>query len=165
MNNRGVFNMQPLPAPTFQVPLRHPPWIGGRRPIGAVRGISSMTESYALVDRTRSSLFKIGPNAAQLPIVFLRSSQNQSLLFFAGFLAIPLARQSSLDAALLAGLEVVGVPLDFLDDVLLLNLALKPAQRILERLAFLNANLGQNPHLQTCLQKAPTIILESRVAA
>jgi hypothetical protein len=35
------------------------------------------------------------------------------------------------------------VTLDFLDDVLLLNLALKPAQCIFERLAFLNANLCQ----------------------
>jgi hypothetical protein len=35
------------------------------------------------------------------------------------------------------------VTLDFLDDVLLLNLALKPAQCIFERLAFLYANLCQ----------------------
>jgi hypothetical protein len=35
------------------------------------------------------------------------------------------------------------VTLDFLDDVLLLNLPLKPAQRIFERFAFLNTNLRQ----------------------
>jgi hypothetical protein len=38
------------------------------------------------------------------------------------------------------------VTLDFLDDVLLLYLPLKTAQRIFERLAFLNANFRQmNP--------------------
>jgi hypothetical protein len=35
------------------------------------------------------------------------------------------------------------VTLNFLDDVLLLYLPLEPAQRIFERLAFLNANLCQ----------------------
>jgi hypothetical protein len=35
------------------------------------------------------------------------------------------------------------VALDFLDDVLLLYLPLEPAQRVFERLAFLNANLCQ----------------------
>jgi len=63
---------------------------------------------------------------------------------FTSLLAIPLARQSRLYAFLLAGLQVVGVTLDFLDDVLLLNLPLKPAQRIFERFAFLNTNLRQN---------------------
>src|ERR1035437_4600935 len=55
---------------------------------------------------------------------------------FTSLLAIPLARQSRLYAFLLAGLQVVGVTLDFLDDVLLLYLPLKPAQRIFERFAF-----------------------------
>ena len=53
-----------------------------------------------------------------------------SILLFTSLLAIPLARQSCLDAALFTRFEVVGVTLNFLDDVLLLNLALKPAQRI-----------------------------------
>ena len=65
---------------------------------------------------------------------------------FASFLAIPLACQCCLHAALLTGLQVVGVTLDFLNDVLLLYLPLEPAQRILERLAFLYTNLCQkNP--------------------
>jgi hypothetical protein len=66
------------------------------------------------------------------------------ILLFAGLFAIALARQSSLHSALFAGLQVVGVTLDFLDDVLLLDLAFEPAQRILERLAFLYANLSQS---------------------
>jgi len=65
------------------------------------------------------------------------------ILLFTSLLAIPLARQSRLYAFLLAGLQVVGVTLDFLDDVLLLYLPLEAAQRIFERLAFLNANLRQ----------------------
>jgi len=67
-----------------------------------------------------------------------------SVLLFASLFTIPLARQSCLDAALLTGFQVVGVTLDFLDDVLLLYLPLEPAQRIFQRFAFLNANLSQN---------------------
>jgi hypothetical protein len=65
------------------------------------------------------------------------------ILLFTSLFTIPLARQRFLDAALLAGLEVEGVTLDFLDDVLLLHLTLKPAQCIFERFAFLHANFCQ----------------------
>ena len=51
----------------------------------------------------------------------------QLVLLFTSLLAIPLARQSCLDATLFTGLEVVGVTLYFLDDVFLLNLTLEPA--------------------------------------
>ena len=66
------------------------------------------------------------------------------VLLLAGLLTIPLARQGSLDATLFTGLQVVGMTLDFLDDVFLLNLALEPAQSVFERLAFLYANLCQS---------------------
>jgi hypothetical protein len=72
-----------------------------------------------------------------------RFSVPRLVLLFTSFLAIPLARQSRLYASFLTGFQVVGVTLDFLDDVFLLYLPLKPAQRIFERLAFLNANLCQ----------------------
>jgi hypothetical protein len=49
------------------------------------------------------------------------------VLLFASLLAIPLARQCCFDAALFTGLQVLGVTLDFLDNVFLLNLALEPA--------------------------------------
>ncbi len=62
---------------------------------------------------------------------------------FTSLLTIPLARQSCFYALLLAGLQIVGVTLDFLDDVLLLYLPLEPAQSIFERFAFLNTNLCQ----------------------
>ena len=67
----------------------------------------------------------------------------QLVLLFTSLLAIPLARQSCLDATLLAGLQVIGVTLHLFDDVLLLYLPLEPAQSIFQRLAFLNANLCQ----------------------
>jgi hypothetical protein len=67
----------------------------------------------------------------------------ESILLFASLLTVPLARQGCLDAALLAGLQVVGVTLYFLDDVLLLYLPLEPAQSVFQRFAFLNANLRQ----------------------
>ncbi len=80
--------------------------------------------------------------AASVAIYFLLPVLRLVLLF-ASLLAIPLARQSCLDAFLLTGLQVVGVTLDFLDDVFLLNLPLEPAKSIFQRLAFLNTNLCQ----------------------
>ena len=65
------------------------------------------------------------------------------VLLLASLLTIALTRQSGLHAALLTRLEIVGVTLDFLDDVLLLDLPFKAAQRIFERLAFLYTNFCQ----------------------
>ena len=65
------------------------------------------------------------------------------VLFLACLLAIALARQRFFDALALTGLQVKGVTLDFLDDVLLLYLPLKAAQCIFERLAFLHSNFCQ----------------------
>src|SRR5580658_5440541 len=67
----------------------------------------------------------------------------KSVSLFASLLAIPLACQCCLHATLFTGLQIVGVTLHFLDNVLLLYLPLKPAQSIFERLAFLYANLCQ----------------------
>jgi hypothetical protein len=75
----------------------------------------------------------------------------KSILLFTSLFTIPLACKGCLDAALLTGLQVIGVTLDFLDDVLRLYLPLEPAKRIFQRFAFLYANLSQNFHLQTCL--------------
>jgi len=80
------------------------------------------------------------------------------VLLFTSLLAIPLARQSCLDATLFTGFEVVGVTLYFLDNVFLLNLTLEPTQRILERLAFLYANLCQLSHTPKPANLALTII-------
>ena len=53
------------------------------------------------------------------------------LLLLAGLLTAPLARQSFLRASLLARLKVEGVPLDLLNNVLLLDLAFKTPQGVL----------------------------------
>ncbi len=84
----------------------------------------------------------------------------QSVLLFTSLLAIPLARQGCLDAALFARLQVVGVTLYFLDNVLLLYLALEPAQRILQRLAFLYTNFGQKFSTSKPARGAVIMILE-----
>src|SRR6185503_3950930 len=65
------------------------------------------------------------------------------ILLFTSLLAIPLACQCCFDTALLAGFQIIGMTLHFLDDVFLLYLAFKPAQCVLKRFAFLQANLGQ----------------------
>jgi len=54
-------------------------------------------------------------------------SVEKLVLLFASLLAIPLAGQRRLYTLLFAWLQVVGVTLDFLDDVFLLYLPLKPA--------------------------------------
>ena len=71
------------------------------------------------------------------------TNDSKLVSLFASLLAIPLACQCCFHAALLTGLQIVGVTFYFLDDVLLLYLPLKPAQRVFERLAFLYANLCQ----------------------
>ena len=65
------------------------------------------------------------------------------VLLFTSLFAAALARQRFLYALLLARLEVKGVTLDLLDDVLLLDLALETPQGVLKRLALLNANFCQ----------------------
>jgi hypothetical protein len=52
------------------------------------------------------------------------------ILLFTSLFAIPLASERLFYTTLFTGFQVEGVTLDFLDDVLLLNLTLKPAQRI-----------------------------------
>ena len=68
-----------------------------------------------------------GHPSGNRPLHFLVHGTEQLVLLFASLLAITLASQSRLYALLLARLQVVGVTLDFLDDVFLLNLPLKPA--------------------------------------
>jgi hypothetical protein len=78
------------------------------------------------------------------------------VLFLTSLFAITLAGQCGLDALLLARLQVVGVTLDFLDDVFLLNLTLETAQRIFERLAFLYTNFCQSIHTSKPAKGQPT---------
>jgi hypothetical protein len=65
------------------------------------------------------------------------------ILFLADLLAIAFASQRFFDALFLAGLQIEGMTLYFLDDVFGLNLALESPQCILKRFAFLYSNLCQ----------------------
>jgi hypothetical protein len=94
--------------------------------------------------------------------VALVTNNEKLVCFLTSLLTIPLACQRCLHALLFAGLQIVGVTLDFLDDVLLLNLPLKSAQRVFERLAFLYANLCQcntPPNLPSGSPMIPEICL------
>jgi hypothetical protein len=93
-------------------------------------------------------------------VVLLKIRRTALVLLFTSFLAIPLARQRFLYAALFARLQVEGVTLHFLNNVFLLDLALKPAQRIFKRFAFLNTNLCQKLHLQTVPARAYIVYRE-----
>lgn len=53
--------------------------------------------------------------------------ESSLILLFARFFAVPLACQSFLYPALLAGLQIEGVPLDFFNDVVLLDFPFEPA--------------------------------------
>src|ERR1017187_7364486 len=61
----------------------------------------------------------------------------------ASLFPIAFTGQCLLDAELLARLQVKGVSLDLLDDVLRQHLPLEAAERILKRLAFLELYLSQ----------------------
>ena len=66
-----------------------------------------------------------------------------SILFLTGFFAAAFASERFFDALLFAGLQVKGVPLNLLDDVFLLHLALKTPQCILEGFALLKSDFRQ----------------------
>ena len=65
------------------------------------------------------------------------------VLLFSSFLAAALASQRFFYALLFARLEVKGVTLNLLNNVLLLDLTLEAAQGVLERLALLNPYFRQ----------------------
>jgi hypothetical protein len=61
----------------------------------------------------------------------------------ASLLAIAFTGQCLFDSELLARLQIEGVPFDFPDDVLLHDLSLEAAERVLHRLTFLEPYLSQ----------------------
>ena len=65
------------------------------------------------------------------------------ILFLARLLATALAGQGFFNAFLFARFQIERVTLYFLDDVFRLHLALESAERIFQRLAFLNSNFSQ----------------------
>ena len=61
-------------------------------------------------------------------------------------LAAPLAGQSLFHPALFPRFQIVGMFLNFFDDIFLLNFALETAQGVLQRLAFLESYFRQYTH-------------------
>ena len=61
-------------------------------------------------------------------------------------LAASLAGQRLLDPLFFAGLEKKGVFLDFLNNVFLLDSPLEAAERVFQRLPFLESYFGHKPH-------------------
>ncbi len=64
----------------------------------------------------------------------------------ANLLPTPFSGQGLLDPLLFAGLQVEGVSLDLLDDVLLLDFSLEAAESVLDRLALLNSYFSHSVH-------------------
>src|SRR5262245_5883078 len=84
-------------------------------------------------------------------------------------LAIAFARQRLLRPALVAGLQIEGVLLDVLDDVLLLNLPLESAEGALDRLTLLNLHFGQrsappNPRLNRSFRVLTRLAKHARLS-
>ena len=65
------------------------------------------------------------------------------ILFFANFLTSALASKRGFHAFLLTGLQVKGVALDLLNNVLLLHFTLETAQGVLEGFTLLQSNFRQ----------------------
>ena len=82
--------------------------------------------------------------------------QEQLVLFLADLLAIPFASKRFFYALLLARFQIERMTLYFLDDVFRLHFALKPAQSIFERLAFLHSNLCQGKYTSKSSQVGST---------
>ena len=104
-------------------------------------------EDYAVGDGKGGRLIGGHPRVFQEP---------ELVLFLADFLAIALACKCFFHALLLAGFQIEGVTLDFLDNVLGLHLALKPAQSIFKGFAFLDSNLCQEKYTSKPSQRGFT---------
>jgi hypothetical protein len=91
---------------------------------------------------------RIAPGSLPLPLL---------LRVPASFLAIAFSGQCLFNAEFLAWLQIEGVPFDFPDDVLLYNLPLEAAERVLQSLAFLEPYLSQMapPTLATIIRPLP----------
>ena len=74
------------------------------------------------------------------------------VLLFPSFFPAAFARQCFLHALLLARLQIKGVALNLLDYVLLLHLALEPAQCILKGLALLQSHFCQSNYTPKLVQ-------------
>jgi len=88
-------------------------------------------------------------DSATVAVWHRRSHCWELIRLSANFFSGPLSSQSLLHAPLLARFQIVGVTLDFPNDIFRLNLALEPTQGILQRFAVLQSNFCQTDHPQT----------------
>jgi len=121
-----------------------PNWRRGRTPLNTNKRREWCSSAFIRVDRL--PVFSRHPEAGgYVPPKSLAKAELLRRLLPC-LLAEPLPGQSLFYPTLLARLQIEGMPLDFLDDVFLLNLALEPAKRIFQRLAFLKPYLSQTAH-------------------
>jgi hypothetical protein len=78
---------------------------------------------------------------------------NDSICLFTRFLTAALACQRFFHPLLLAGLQIKGVTFHFLDNVFLLYLPLKTAERIFEGLALLQSDFSQTNYTPLLVPK------------
>jgi hypothetical protein len=119
--------------------LRDPTLVGGPKASSEKSDLIQMMPA----DRSEDALGKPkGPNCVLLRLILLAS-----LLF-----AQALARQRLFGASLFTGFHVEAMLLDFLDNVLLLHLALETTQSVFKRLTFLNDDFSHaKTHLPSLL--------------
>ena len=84
----------------------------------------------------RALLYKAGPSEGNGP-------GDPLILLLARFFTIAFTRQGFLHTAFFTGLEIKRVPLDFLDDVLLLDFSLEAAQGIFQGFSLLEPDFSQ----------------------
>jgi hypothetical protein len=81
---------------------------------------------------------------------------NQSICLFTRFLTTALACQRFFHPFLLTGLQIKGVTFHFLDNVFLLYLPLKTAERIFEGLALLQSDFCQTDYTPLLVLSGPS---------
>jgi hypothetical protein len=92
-------------------------------------------------------VFHCSPLAREqnLQPVFVPYYSLRLVLFVPGLLTCPFAGQCCFDPFFFSGLEIIGMSLYLLDDVLLLNLPLEAAQGVFERFSLLKSYFSQMP--------------------
>jgi len=120
---------QPVFSPVFDLYF----YLGSARPHGKVRDTTRKVESFAGRNTSGPApIKKLRPELRLWP-----GGPEILLLFFACFLAAAFACQRFFHPPFLAGFQMKGVTLHFLNDVLLLHFTLEATQGIFQRLAFL----------------------------
>ncbi len=141
----GAFT-SPLNQPS-ELPLDSARHTWNRRGLTLIHPIAAKPErNFAALRKTEE------PSQNQGPPLGKRRPRHSLVLLFTSLFPAALARQSFFHTLFLTGFQVEGVPLHFLDDVLLLHFALKAPQCIFEGLTFLQSDFS---HLAKHPQTGP----------